>query len=109
MSTQLDLDEYLNQVESRLSLIKNELAKFGPTKIPQGVEEGIKLWSLMAVKMALELLSEAAANSKRHEEFSNDEVLGDSEDSTVEGKRERLSIGGGIQQRERKRDGKGGD
>ena len=68
MGTKLDLDEYLNQVEDRLNMTKVELTKFGPTKIPQGIEEGIKLWSLMAVKMALELLRESAANSKIHEE-----------------------------------------
>lgn len=108
MGTRLNLDEYLDRVEEKLRLVQRELESFGNVKTPMD-EKAIKFWGLMSVKMAMGLLKEAAAESKIHEVEEDGRVLGDSQDSTVEGTGEGFSESGGIQQRERKRDGKGGN
>lgn len=107
MGTGLNLDEYLDKVDEKLRLVQRELESFGNIR-PSIDEKAIKFWGLMSVKMALGLLKEAAAESKIHEEERDDRALGNSEDPAVERTGEGLPESGGIQQRERKRDGKGG-
>lgn len=107
MGTRLNLDEYLDKVDEKLQLVQRQLEGFGNIR-PSMDEQAIKFWGLMSVKMAMGLLKEAAAESKIHEEERDDRALGNSEDSAVEGTGEGLPESGGIQQRERKRDGKGG-
>ena len=64
MSKTINNEEFLDELDDSIHKIVRELSSFN-IRFPPGMEEGIKMYALIGVKMALEHVREAAARSKQ--------------------------------------------
>lgn len=64
MSYTIDVNVLLREIKQSIREIDKDLNSFKDMKLPPGVTEGIKWWTLMGVKMALSQLEGSIERAK---------------------------------------------